>query len=245
MCPGALAASGLYIEVGGGIGLQSGDDLILYERTGPNDEPLPGDLPSFDEEDCCGRTGGVGDLRIGWGIGGYVAPEFGLIGNVFDTSDDFGGAAYIGGGARVFLLKLLSIAQLPTDKWPIELSVGTLFGYTTIGRSFAYDGWFFAVDPKLDFKVTPFLNIGFKVPVFMPNYNGFQITEQATDSGRCLNASGRVPFNDANGNRVADVGEVAPPLPRDLAGCGANAAGPDATFVAPTLTLTFHFDPFK
>lgn len=240
----AEAVSGFYLELGGGIGVQSGDDLILYERRGPDGEPLAGDLPIFDPDDCCGGTGGVGDLRIGYSIGGYVAPEFGLVGNIFDTGAEFGGAGYIGGGARVFFMKLLSLTGLPTDSWPIELSMGTMFGYTIVGRDFAYEGWFVAFDPKLDVKVTKFMNIGFKTGIFLPNYDAFQYVGFATSTGRCLNASGRLDFNDANANGVADPGEVAPAIPRDAAACSDAGAGPDAAFFSPSLTITFHFDPF-
>lgn len=230
VAPGrAMAISGFYLELAGGLGLYDGDDLVVYEVP-----DTPGEIPISDPDDCCAGLGGAGEVRVGFGIGGYVAPEFQFTGNIFDAGEDFGGSAFIGGGARVFFLRLLSLSGLPSDKWPIEFSLGTTFGYTTIGRDLAYKGWYYAFDPKIDFKVTKFLNIGFKSGIFVPQYDPFQYTDFGLGLGRCTNASGTVdidPMNPISGIQTENDG------------CPEDARGPDAVFFNPSITLTFHFNP--
>ena len=169
----------------------------------------------------------------GWASGSAATwpREFQFTGNIFDGGDTFGGSAFIGGGARFFFLRILSLTGLPSDKWPIEFSLGTTFGYTTIGRDFAYKGWYYAFDPKLDFKVTKFLNIGFKTGIFVPQYDPFQYTDFGLGIGRCLDASGQA--------------SAATAIQSEDMACPDGGSGPDGTFFNPSITLTFHFNPIK
>ena len=224
----AYAASGFYLDVAGGLAFSNGDDLIVYE------DPAQDSVPIRDPDDCCPPVGGAGSLRLGYGIAGYVAPEFTLIGNIFDAGNDLGGMGFIGGGVRLFPFKFLNLVGLSMDDFPVELGIGNNFGWGVTGRDFLYQGFVHDLDLSLAFRVASFFDIGFRTDFMFTYYDNFVYTDQETSQGVCLSDSGTFPepFDPATQIVV-----------RDQASCSGN--GPDANFIIPQIFLSFHWDPLS
>lgn len=223
----AEAASGFYLELGGGLGLTNSDDLIVFE------EPAQDSVPIRDPDECCPGVGGAGSFRLGYGIFGYVAPEFTLIGNVFDFGSDLGGTGFIGGGVRVFPFKFLNLVGLSMDEFPLELGIGNNFGWGVTGRDFLYQGFTHNLDLSLAFRIASFFDIGFRTDFLFTYYDNFVFTDQGSNRGVCLSDSGSFPTDY---NPATDI------IFRDAAQCSGN--GPDANVIIPQIFLSFHWDPF-
>lgn len=218
----ARAVSGLYLALGAGYGHFSGDQLVVHETDGG------GDQPDYGENCCPGPSLGV-QLRLGFSIFGFAAPEFGFVGQGWGVGgNENGGAGFIGGGVRIFPIKFLSLFGLDSDL-PIDIGIGAMFGYSLAGQDFAYTGTFWDVDFHLDFLVTSFMAIGVKLDVILPNYDAFVFTDYKNSKGRCVDGGThdlmRLPMDKAELNCVGD--------------------GPSTTVLSPQLYLTFHFDPLS
>lgn len=224
----ARATSGFYLDVGGGLGFQNGDDLIVYEDPGQDSVPVR------DPDECCPGTGGAGSFRFGFGIFGYVAPEFTLVGNIFDASDDFGGSGFVGGGVRLFPFKFLNLVGLSMDEFPIEFAIGNNFGWGVAGRDFFYQGFVHDLDLSLAFRVADFFDIGFRTDFLFTYFDNFVITDRDADLGVCLSESGSFPVDF---DPSTDI------VPRSTAQC--TGSGPDSNFIIPQIYLSFHWDPFS
>lgn len=218
----ARAVSGLYLALGAGYGNFSGDELVVQElATG-------GDVPDYGDNCCPGPSLGV-QLRLGFSIFGFAAPEFGFVGQGWGVGgNENGGAGFIGGGVRIFPIKFLSLFGLDSDL-PIDVGLGALFGYSLAGQDFAYTGTFWDVDFHFDFLVTSFMAVGVKLDVILPNYSAFVYTDYKNNRGRCSNSGDQgdlsMIFDKADANCVGD--------------------GPSTTVLSPQLYLTFHFDPLS
>lgn len=228
----ARAASGFYLDVGGGLAFSNGDDLIVYE------DPAQDSVPIRDPDDCCPPLGGAGSFRLGYGIAGYVAPEFTLVGNIFDAGNDIGGMGFIGGGVRLFPFKFLNLVGLSMDDFPVELGIGNNFGWGVTGRDFLYQGFVHDLDLSLAFRIASFFDIGFRTDFLFTYYDNFVYTDQGTNRGVCLSESGTFPENYVA--QPAPLGDI---VIRDQASCSGN--GPDANFIIPQIFLSFHWDPLS
>jgi hypothetical protein len=218
----AFAIGGLYMGLGIGYGKYGGSELIMEEQPAGNDLPLMG-------EGCCAKGGMALSLRLGYSFFG-IAAEFGIIANGWDLGSDTGGGGVVGGGIRAFPLDLLALGGLESDL-PIDLSLGLLFGYTVIGKSFAYSGFGIDVDVQVDYKVTSFLSVGVKLDVGIPQLSNFVFTDYNNNVGRCL---------DDAGQQVLTGGDGFGRQNKDDASC--NGRGPNTTFLAPQVVATLHFD---
>lgn len=226
----AQAASGFYLDVAGGFALANGDDLIVYE------DPSQDSVPLQDPDDCCAPLGAAGSLRLGFGIFGYIAPEFTVIGDIFDASDDLGGMGFIGGGVRLFPFKFLNLVGLSMDAVPLELAVGNNFGWGVTGRDFLYQGFVHDLDLSLAVRVADFFDIGFRTDFMFTYYDNFVYTDEGSNQGVCLSESGTFPVDYVA--QPAPVGNI---VVRDVANC--SGSGPDANFIIPQIFLSFHWDP--
>lgn len=220
----AWALSGLYLQLGGGIADYSGTQLIVKED--PNSSLMVPSPPDLRSDSCCAPLAMAAQFRVGYSIFGFGGPEFAIVGTGWDGFA--GGGGFIGGGLRLYPLKLFSLVGLDTDDFPIDLSTAATFGGAIVGQDFAYTGTFWDIDVMLDYKLTSFLNLGLKLDIILPNFNDFVFTSFSNDRGRCL---------DGSGNQVLDNGGT--PVGVDEADC--NGKGPSTTVLSPQLVFTFHF----
>lgn len=225
----AHAASGLYLQLGVGAGWFSGSELVTEETASPMGN-IP-DYPDQNAETCCPATGLSTGLRLGFSLFGFGGPEFGMVANGWDLGSDTGGAGFIGGGVRLFPIKFLGLLGLNDRDFPLDAGIGVMFGYSLVGKDFAYTGTFWDVDFHLDYKIASFLSIGAKIDAIFPTYSDFALTSYKNNRGRCLDDGGAQIIDAANPN----------PIDRDSASC--SGRGPKTTFVTPSIVFTFHFDP--
>ena len=219
----AHAISGLYLQIGGGIADYSGSELVVNE--------VMNDAPDLNTETCCVPTAIAGQFRLGYSIFGFGGPEFVFIGTGWDSFN--GGGGFIGGGLRLYPLKLLSLAGFDSDAFPLDLSLAGTFGATLVGQDFAYPGTFWGVDVDLEYKLTSFLSAGVRLSVILPNFDDFAFTSFSNDRGRCL---------DGNGAHVRDDMGNFTSSPREDLSC--SGRGPNTTVISPQLVFTFHFSLF-
>ena len=217
----AYAVRGLYLQLGGGYANISGSQLIVNE--------LPNGFPDENADTCCAPAAVAASFRLGYSILGFGGPEFTFVGTGWNGFG--GGGGFIGGGLRLYPLKLFSLAGVAVDDFPLELGTGATFGYTLVGEDFAYTGTFWDVDVTLDYKVTSFMSIGLRLDIILPSFDDFVFTSFSNDRGRCL---------DGSGNQILDDGGAS--IAREDANCGGK--GPDATILIPQLVFTFHFRLF-
>ena len=215
----AYAKSGLYTGLSFGYGALSGSHLVLTESGH--------DVPSTDPLNCCADPGASAEFRLGFSIGGFFAPEFGFVAHGFDLASSAGGEGFIGGGLRVFPVGLVGLTGLDVKSFPILIGLGGLFGYTVVGKDFAYSGTFFAFDVTGEYIVSELFSIGVRLTIIKPTFGGFAWTDYSGDLGRCLDSSG-----------VMDP--MGPILPKSSAVC--SGKGPSTLYLSPTLSMTFHFD---
>jgi hypothetical protein len=221
----AFAIGGLYLQFGLGYGQYGGSELVTEEL------PNGPDLPETDSSRCCAKGGIAADIRLGYSLFG-AAIEGGIIGNGWDIGSDTGGGGLAGGGLRLYVFDLLALADLKLDV-PLDLSFGVLFGYTIVGKEFAYNGFGMNLDVQLDYKVMDFLSVGAKLNIGLPTFGDFVYTSYKDDVGRCLDDSARQITSGDNNGRMA----------KESAVC--NGRGPSSTFISPQLVATMHFDLFE
>jgi hypothetical protein len=224
----ALAIGGLYVQFGLGYGKYGGSGLILQEQPAGNDLPL-----EAGDDGCCGKGGLASQLRVGYSLFGF-AGELGVIGSAYDLGGDTGGGGMIGGGIRLYPLDIMKLVGAELDL-PIDIGMGLLFGYTLVGKDFAYTGFAMDVDFHVDFKLTSFLSVGAKIDVGLPTFSDFAFTDYKNDVGRCLDDSGEQIVGDASNN----YGRVS----KEEANC--SGKGPSSTYISPSIVLTMHFDVFE
>lgn len=224
----AEAASGLYFQLGLGYGAFSGTELITQEE--PGGVNGIGDFPDMSPETCCPGPGLATQFRLGWSLFGFAGPEFGLVANGWDLGSDTGGAGFIGGGVRLWPIKFLGLLGLDDKDFPLDAGIGVMFGYSLIGKDFAYTGTFWDVDIHVDYKLTSFMSAGIKFDAIFPTLDDFALTSYSNDRGRCLDAGGSQTIVDQ-------------PIPVDRDGANCAGRGPQTTFISPQIVFTFHFDP--
>ncbi len=216
------AASGLYLQLGVGTGSFTGNQLVTQEDPNmDNDIPLTGD-------GCCPSAGPAGALRLGFSLFGYGGPEVLALASGWDIGSNLGGTGFFGGGVRVFPLKFIELGGLDMDGFPIDVGLGAIFGYTVVGKDFAYKGTFWNFDLSVAYMLSDYLSIGAQINVVRPSYDDFVFTDFKNDRGRCL---------DGSGNQVGGT-----PIDKGDAAC--SGSGPSTTFLSPQLTVTFHLDVF-
>lgn len=224
----AHAASGLYLQLGLGYGQFSGSELVTQETTSPNGD-IP-DYPDLDPDTCCPGPGLSTGLRLGFSLFGFGGPEFGLVANGWDITTEAGGAGFIGGGVRLFPIKFLGLLGLDDRDFPIDAGIGVMFGYSLIGKDFAYTGTFWDVDVHVEYKLASFMSAGVKFDAIFPTLGDFALTSYKNDRGRCLDSG-------------ASQDLVGQPNPVDRSSANCSGRGPKTTFITPSIVFTFHFDP--
>lgn len=224
----ADAASGLYLQLGFGYGQFTGSELVTNER--PNMDI--GDFPDTDPDTCCPSPGLATQLRLGFSLFGFGGPEFGFVGTGWDLGSDTGGAGFIGGGIRIFPIKFLGLLGLDGDDFPLDAGIGVMFGYSLVGKDFAYTGTAWDIDFHLEYKLLSFLSAGVKIDAVFPSYSDFALTSYKNNRGRCLDEAAQ-----------QDLVNQAVPIDRDAAVC--SGRGPSTTFITPQIVFTFHFDPLS
>lgn len=225
--PGAALAEAPIVRpfanIGVGFGKLRSSSLITTQAPGGEDAPVDSGSAG-----CC-PDGGLGvDLRLGAAFFGAAAIEGGIVGQGWSigNGDSRGGAGFVGGGLRLYTLGLIELFTDPIGL-PVELSLGVMFGYTIVGKDFAYEGSFTGFDATLDYKIVDFLSIGIRGYLFNPSYNSFVYTDYADNIGRCLDSSGRHPTDLAVHTKGSES-------------CGGK--GPSATFLGGQLVTTFHIN---
>lgn len=212
-----------YASLGLGIGTLSGSRVIVTQVPGSRDLPVePG------SSGCCPETGFGLEIRLGVKLFDAFAIEGGVLGQGWDLGGNIGGTGFAGGGARIYLLGLIETITDPLEL-PVELSFGGFFGYTLVGKDFAYEGTFAGFDATLDFEVADFLNIGARANFITPSYNPFTYTDYNKAIGRCLDSGG----NQVNAPAVHQKGDET-----------CSGSGPSASFFAPQVVFTFNIDVF-
>lgn len=229
----AHAGDGLYTSIGLGYGKLSGSKLITNQIAGSRD------LPTMDSTTCCPNGGLAVDFRLGWTIFRSIAPEFTFIGNGWDLGSNLGGAGFIGGGARVFPLGFFDLLlDLGLKDFPLDLSFGAFFGYTTIGKDFAYTGSVVGFDGTIEWVVADFVSLGVRFNFLVPSLAAFAYTDYGGNLGRCLNSSSDQVTPDGMPASESNFGVIT----KGSTAC--TGTGPSATFFSPQLAATFHFNLF-
>jgi hypothetical protein len=224
----ARASDGLYVGVGLGYGSFSGDSLITTKIPGSNDLPMQG-------SNCCPNGGLALDLRVGYSLFGVVAPEFAFTGDGWNLGSNTGGSGFIGGGLRLFPLGLAGVmADTNFSDFPIDISIAADYGYTIVGKDFAYTGSWIGFDGTVEYKLSPTVSLAFKLAYFVPSYADFVYTDYNNNVGRCL---------DGNGTQIGLDQPGQPELKKNDAVC--NGKGPAASFLSPTISAIFHFTLFE
>lgn len=212
-----------YVSFGNGYGIVDGASLVVTQR--------PGDVPYMrGEPGCCPEGGYALDFRLGAKMFDLVAIEGGVVGQGWNLGEDSrGGAGFGGGGFRLYLLSALEKA-IGDFGLPIELSLGSLFGYTILGKDFAYTGFAYGFDGTLEWAATSFFSVAFRLNVFTPIYDTFVYTDFDGEQGRCLDAAG--------------VNSVASPIHAKGTMDCSSGSSPEAAFLSPQLVLNFYLDVF-
>ena len=214
-----------YISFGNGYGIVDGPAVIVSQRPNSGDFPLASGSPG-----CCPEGGYAFDLRLGVKILNSFAVEGGVVGQGWNIGDDNrGGTGFGGGGVRLYLLGTMEEFMGDFDL-PIEFSIGSLFGYTIIGKDFAYTGAFAGFDGTLEWFATDFFALAFRINLFTPLYSTFVFTDFDGERGRCL--------DEAGSNSATNVIHS-----RGALDCSSGAS-PDASFISPQLVLSFYLDVF-
>lgn len=222
----AFAIGGLYMQLGLGYGKFGGSELITEEL------PNGADLPEYDSSRCCAKGGLAAELRLGYSFFG-VGVEGAIIGNGWDLGSDSGGGGIAGGGLRLYLFDLLALADLKLDL-PLDLSFGALFGYSIVGKEFAYDGFGMNFDIQVDYKVFDTVSIGAKLNIGLPQFGNFVYTSYKDDVGRCLDDDARQIVDTENGGRISKENSSI-----------CSGRGPSTTLLSPQIVATLHFDLFE
>lgn len=222
----AEAASGLYLQLGLGYGQFSGTELVTHETANAN----IADFPDYNSDTCCPSPGLATQLRLGWSIFGFGGPEFGMVAHGSDLGSDTGGAGFIGGGVRLYPIKFLGLLGLNDKDFPLDAGIGVMFGYSLVGKDFAYTGTFVDVDFHIEYKLASFLSAGVKFDAIFPTYSDFALTSYKNDRGRCLDVGAQ-----------QDIVNQPIPINRSDANCAGR--GPSTVFISPQVVFTFHFDP--
>lgn len=211
-----------YANIGLGYGKLNGNNLIVTETAG--------DLPVASSDPTCCPEGGLAfDVRLGVKLFGAFGVEGGVLGNAWSIGGDAGGGAgFAGGGLRLWTLGLVELLTDPLE-FPVDLSFGAMFGYAIVGKDFAYQGSFSALDATLEWKVADIFVLGARLNLVVPSYQDFAYTDFGENRGRCL---------DSGGRQVITGGVVN----RDTASC--SGSGPDASLFSPQLVATFLMDIF-
>lgn len=217
----ASAANGLYTGLSLGYGAFSGNRLIIQDEGN--------DLPVTEAGRCCPKGGLEFELRLGYALFGAVAPEFVFVGHGWDIGSDAGGAGFIGGGLRLFPLGFMTLLDIDTSDFPIDVGLGGAFGYTVVGKDFAYTGTWFGLDLTVEYILSEVVSLGARLSYIKPSFADFVFTDYDEDLGRCLDASG-----SQDGTQT--------PFKKGSAAC--NGSGPTTSFISPQLVATFHFDLF-
>jgi hypothetical protein len=227
----AFAVSGLYGQLGLGYGKMGGSNL--YTAKMGDDLPITG-------AGCCPSAGPVTSLRLGYSLFGFGGAEFGLVGHGWDLGSGTGGAGFVGGGLRAFPLQFISLLGLETADFPIDIGIGALFGWTILGKDFAYTGRFFDFDLTVEYKLTEWMSAGLKIDIVLPAYSDFVYTSYKNNTGRCLDSGG----DQVSGNPPKPVdASNTDVIKKDSVAC--NGSGPSTSLVAPQVVFTFHFDVFE
>ncbi|MCK6548230.1 hypothetical protein L6R52_20450 [Myxococcota bacterium] len=224
----AEALSGLYTMVGVGYGKFGGSELILEESAQGNDLPLIGD-------GCCAKGGVAAQLRLGYSFFGFAA-EVGILGNGWDLGSDAGGGGLVGGGLRFYPLDILDLAGMETADFPLDFSLGGMFGYAMVGKNFAYTGTGVGFDFTIEYKLAEFMNLGLKLDIATPSFGDFVYTDYKNDTGRCLDFAAQQITTGPNFGRVAKDDPNRTPC---------DGKGPSTTLLSPQLVFTFYFDLLK
>ncbi|MBK6686199.1 MAG: hypothetical protein IPG45_17130 [Deltaproteobacteria bacterium] len=227
----AQAASGLYLQLGLGMGTFTGSELAVQEQ------PVPGDLPLLGNE-CCPPPSLASQFRLGYSLFGFGGPEFTFVGAGWRLGgDDSGGAGFIGGGLRAYPIKFVGLfTGLDTNDFPLDIGVGLSFGYSLAGQDFAYTGSFWDLDISFEYKLGSFVSAGIKFDAIFPSYSDFVFTSYSNDRGRCLNGDALQTNPDGSTD----------PLAAGAAKDGLTCAGrgPKTILLSPQVVVTFHFDLF-
>jgi hypothetical protein len=213
-----------YFSLGNGFGVVSGAGLTISQQAGVSNTPV-----ASGGEGCCPELGYAFDLRLGVRLFDMVAIEGGVIGQGWRIgTDERGGAGFGGGGLRLYLLTGLEYFIGDLDL-PMEVSIGSLFGYTILGKDFGYTGSFAGFDGTIEWFATEFFSIAGRLNFFNPGYGNFVYTDFDQDRGRCLDSAG----THVTSELVHDKGSMV---------CSGGA--PSASFFAPQLVLNFYLDVF-
>jgi hypothetical protein len=227
----ARAVSGFYGQIGLGYGKVGGSNLYTTK--------MGNDLPVTNNDTCCPGAGPAASLRIGYSIFGFGGAEFGIVGNGWDIGSNPGGAGFVGGGLRAFPLQFISLlSPFDVNDFPIDIGIGGLFGWSILGKDFAYTGTFFDFDIHVEYKLLDWLSAGLKLDVVLPAYGNFVYTSYKNNIGRCLDSGGN---QVVNGQPVSDANSDV--INKNSASC--NGSGPGASLVSPQVVFTIHFDPFE
>ena len=212
-----------YFSFGNGFGTLDGPGLTITQE--PNS-----DIPVMSgQAGCCPELGYAFDLRLGVRLFDIVAIEGGVIGQGWQvTGDETGGTGFGGGGLRLYLLSSLEYLVGDLDL-PLEVSIGTMFGYTVMGKDFAYTGSFAGFDGTIEYLVADFFGIAARANFFTPNYDNFVYTDFDRNRGRCLATAG----SHVTGEVIHEKGSMA-----------CTGGSPNASFFAPVLVLNFYVDVF-
>jgi hypothetical protein len=220
----AQAVAYPYFTFGNGYGILNGPAVTVTQHPNSGDIPLMGGAAG-----CCAEGGYALDLRLGVKLLNVFAIEGGVIGQGWNIgADSRGGTGFGGGGVRLYLLggmeELLGKFDLP-----FELSIGSLFGYTIIGKDFAYTGSFVGFDGTFEWFIADFFSLAFRINLFTPYYDDFVFTDFDGERGRCLDSTGA--------NTVAGIIHS-----RGSMTC--DGGSPDADFISPQLVVNFYLDVF-
>lgn len=227
----AQAASGLYLQLGIGMGSFTGSELTVQEQTGTGDIPQLGD-------GCCAPPGLASQFRLGYSLFGFGGPEFTFVGTGWRLGgEDAGGAGYIGGGVRAYPIKFIGLfTGLDTDDFPLDMGIGLSFGYSLAGQDFAYTGSFWDLDFSFEYKLASFVSAGVKLDTIFPSYSDFVYTSYSNDRGRCLNGDAVQTNPDGSTNPLG------PGTDKGSLTCAGR--GPKTILLSPQVVVTFHFDLF-
>ena len=213
-----------YLSLGNGFGIVDGPGVIISQMPNSGDVPLMGGTAG-----CCPEGGYAFDFRLGVKFLNSFAIEGGVLGQGWDIgSDSRGGTGFGGGGVRLYILGTME-EFMGDFNLPIELSIGSLFGYTILGKDFAYTGSFAGFDGTLEWFATDFFALAFRINLFTPYYDNFIFTDFDGERGRCLDGAGV--------NSAAQVIH-----PRGSMSC--DGSSPSASFISPQLVLSFYLDVF-
>lgn len=226
----ALAGVDLRLELGGGYGAFTGNELVVTEQSGGGDLPLYGN-------GCCPSGLGTVGFRLGVDLFEVAAPEFIFLGGYFNQDGEDGGSGIIGGGVRIYPLGILDLAGLvDLGDFPLSVSLGAGAGYILTGSDFAYEGHAFGFDLTLGYRLASFFSIGAKVDLWLPNYDAFALTSYSGNRGRCLDGGGQqILTGGPNGDGIVSGDDTG-------IECPGNGRGPSTTFISPQLFMAFHFE---